>query len=216
MSKSTSGYFLVIGLTGPIASGKGLAAKAIHRLFDNKEPIHSVLLSDYIREVVRAQGKPLTRDTLREAGNALREKNGPGAWAKKMIEELPETQEGVLVVDSIRNPGEIEILRETFGDKAFIIATDAPPEDRVKRVIKRAREEDSAEVEEIKRQMMIEMEDNPETGFAIERCREMADFVSLGKETKQERMAEIVNEIQLHMLRREGRETERERMRRIA
>ncbi len=63
-------YKLVVGLTGPIASGKGLAVKAVREQFQGRN-IQAVLLSDYIREVVRAQGIPLTRETLREAGNAL-------------------------------------------------------------------------------------------------------------------------------------------------
>ncbi len=183
-------YRMIIGLTGPIASGKGLASKAIQAQLGS-EKITTVLLSDYIREVVRDDGKPLTRDTLREAGNALREKDGPGAWVKKMFERLPEGDGGVLLVDSIRNPGEIEELRKAFGNRAFIMATDAPVEDRIERVLKRAREDDSTDTAEIERQMRIEMEDNPETGFGIERCREMSDAVSVGRETKAERVAEV-------------------------
>jgi dephospho-CoA kinase len=184
---------MVIGLTGPIASGKGLAVQAITEEFPDGE-VHSELLSDYIREVVRADGKSLTRDTLREAGNALREEDGPGAWAQRMLNNL-DLRGGILLVDSIRNPGEIEVLRKMFGDKLMVMATDAPLEDRIERVISRAkrhyREEDDVDISEIEHQMRIEMEDNPETGFAIERCRELADVVSHGKESKQERMQEI-------------------------
>jgi dephospho-CoA kinase len=184
------GYRMIIGLTGPIASGKGLATKAIKAQLGH-EPVTTVLLSDYIREVVREDDKPLDRNTLREAGNALREKNGPGAWVKRMFERLPEGNGGVLLVDSIRNPGEIEELRAAFGKQLFVLATDAPVNDRIKRVLKRAREDDSTDTAEIERQMRIEMEDNPETGFGIERCRALSDAVSLGKESKAERVEEV-------------------------
>ena len=183
---------MIIGLTGPIASGKGLASKAIRAQLGD-EKITTVLLSDYIREVVRGEGKQLSRDTLREAGNALRTENGPGAWVKRMFERLPQGGEGVLLVDSIRNPGEIKELRAAFQSRLFVLATDAPVEDRIKRVLKRAREDDSTDSAEVERQMRIEMENNPETGFSIEGCRELADAVSLGKESKAERIDEVQN-----------------------
>ncbi len=202
---------MIIGLTGPIASGKGLASKAIQAQLGH-ERATTVLLSDYIRDVVRADGKPLDRNTLREAGNALREKNGPGAWVERMFEGLPEGDGGVLLVDSIRNPGEIEELRKAFKSRLFVLATDAPVEDRIKRVLKRAREDDSTDVAEIERQMRIEMEDNPETGFAIERCREMSDAVSLGKESKAERVEEVQNWVK-EFSDKIQRESDMERMR---
>jgi len=209
------GYRYVIGLTGPIASGKGLVAKMIHEFVGENEQIRSVLLSDYIREVVRANGLPLNRDTLREAGNARRKELGPGTWVEKMLEELPDGEEGVLIVDSIRNPGEIQALRDEFGENVLVIAADAPFEDRVKRVLKRAREDDSTDTDEIKRQMSIEMEHNPEFGFAIEQCKVMSDVVSVAKETKEERKAEINERLQEFVLQVEGREVGREREIRI-
>lgn len=190
MNGTIQTYQHVIGLTGPIASGKGLAVKAIRNALGDTK-IHSVLLSDFIRNAVRMQGDPLNRDTLRLAGNAKRTLEGPGAWARLMLSQLTEKKADVLVVDSIRNPGEIEALQEAFGSRLYIIATDAPVEDRIARVLQRARQDDSTNPEEIERAMRIEMEDNPEFGFAIERCRDMADFVSLGKESKEERMREI-------------------------
>ncbi len=203
-------YQLVVGFTGPIASGKGLAVEAIQAMFEGKESVRSVLLSDYIREVVREEQKPLTRDTLREAGNARRKKMGPGAWVEKMLAELPEDDEGILLVDSIRNPGEIAAIRKAFGDRTFVIATDAPLEDRIARVLKRAREEDSAVREEIVRQMEVEMERNPEFGFDLHACREMADLIAPSRESKAEKIAEIQSELRAHMTRFEGGEAQGE------
>lgn len=209
MSTTQNSFQYVIGLTGPIASGKGLAVKAIREQLGSLSS-KSVLLSDYIRDVVRAQNLPLTRDTLREAGNARREKEGSGAWAQEALRRIGHGTADVLIVDSIRNPGEIEALREAFGSRLFVIATDAPVEDRIARVLKRAREDDSTDTDEIERQMRIEMEDNPETGFAIVRCREMADLVSLGKESKSERMREISNGVKAFQKQTEANEASRE------
>lgn len=200
-------YRLVIGLTGPIASGKGMIAKTIQKSFAESEVVSVVLLSDFIRDLVRADGKSITRDTLRAEGTRLREKNGSGALAKIMLERLPENQSGILLVDSIRNPGEIEVLKDTFGERVFVIATDAPLADRITRVLQRGREDDSSEAEEIARQMQIEMEDRPDTGFALERCRQMADVVSVGRESKAERAAEVREALWRFMERSELRES---------
>lgn len=211
MNKSSL-HQLVVALTGPIASGKGMVAKAIQETFGDIS-IRNILLSDYLREELRANGTQITRDTLREAGNAARTKEGPGALAKRMLEEFPTEQEGILLVDSIRNPGEIHVLKERFGDRVMVIATDAPIEDRIARVLQRAREDDSSEQQEIARQMEIEMEDRPDIGFALERCRQMADIVSMGRESKSERALEIRAAILQFMERREQREFSQEHQR---
>lgn len=203
-------YRLVIGLTGPIASGKGMIAKTIQESFAETEGVSVVLLSDFIRDLVRADGKPITRDTLRAEGTRLREQNGPGALAQIMLEKLPENQSGILLVDSIRNPGEIEVLKDTFGERVFVIATDAPLADRVTRVLQRGREDDSSATEEIARQMQIEMEDRPDTGFALERCRKMADVVSVGRESKAERAAEVREALRRFLEQRDARESRQE------
>jgi len=203
---SVPNYKMVIGLTGPIASGKSLATKAIHALLEDQEHVRSILLSDYLREIVRAEGKALNRDALRAAGNGLRKENGPGALAERMIDDLPDLDSGILVVDSIRNPGEIEMMRDAFGERVVIIATDADIESRIQRVLKRGREDDSTNIEEIVRHMEIEMERNPLFGFDLVGCRGKADIVSVGKESKQERIDEIQSELRRFMERRESRE----------
>lgn len=198
-------YNLVIGLTGPIASGKGLAVQAIREEFGDRD-IQAVLLSDYIREVVRAQGEALTRESLRAAGNARRTKDGPGAWVQEMLSRLPKDGGDILLVDSIRNPGEIRALREAFGDCVFVLATDAPVEARIERTMARAREEDATDPEEIRRDMLIEMEEHPAVGFSLRECRELADAVSLGRESKAERVREIKTWMRVFELRREPKE----------
>lgn len=202
-------YKLVIGLTGPIASGKGLAVKTIRDYFAGRN-IDAVMLSDYIREVVRAQNLPLTRETLRAAGNARRAAEGAGAWAQEMVSRLPAQGGDILLVDSIRNPGEIRVLKKAFGNHVFILATDAPMEERIQQTLRRAREEDATDPEEVRRDMLIEMEENPRVGFSLSQCREMADAVSLGKESKEERIKEIQDWVGLFELRLEAREARRE------
>ena len=93
---------LVLGLTGPNAAGKGEVAVYLRRLgFD----VHS--LSDVVREEASARGLTPEREHLIRIGTLLRETEGPGALAQRILPRLGDRD----VVDSIRNPREVEVLR---------------------------------------------------------------------------------------------------------
>jgi hypothetical protein len=79
-------------------------------------------------------------------------------------------KEGVLIIDSISNPGEVDLLREVCGERVLIMATDAI---------------------EINQQKGIQTEDRLWYGSDIKACLEKADFKIASKKSKEERLAEI-------------------------
>ena len=92
---------MVIGLTGKNGSGKTEIAKyLLSRGFE----YHS--LSDEIREEAGKRGGPVTREVLIEVGNDLRGRFGPGVLAERILLRLDHERNHV--VDSIRNPAEVE------------------------------------------------------------------------------------------------------------
>lgn len=93
---------LVLGLTGPNAAGKGEVAVYLRRLGFN---VHS--LSDVVREEAAARGLPPEREHLIRIGTLLRQTEGPGVLARRILPRLGSRD----VVDSIRNPREVEVLR---------------------------------------------------------------------------------------------------------
>lgn len=116
-----------IGLTGTNGSGKGEVAA-----YFKKKGYAYFSLSDLIREELQKNGKKLTRDNLIEKGNELRDTHGPDILAQLARKKV----KGKAVIDSIRNPFEVEYLRK---DKEFILlAIDAPVELRYERVKKEA------------------------------------------------------------------------------
>ncbi len=128
---------LVLGLTGPNAAGKGeVAAHLVTRGFT----YHS--LSDVLREECARAGEEPTRDHLIERGNALRAAEGPGALALRIRPRL-----GVRdLVDSIRNPAEVECLR---GERGFVlVGVDAPVAIRFDRARRRGRAGDGPTMED--------------------------------------------------------------------
>lgn len=122
---------LIVGLTGPNAAGKGEAARW---LAERGYAVHS--LSDIVRERALALGRDLGRASLIETGQAMRREGGPGILARLLAPRLPQRA----VVDSIRHPAEVEVLRGLPGFR--LLGIDAPVETRWRRAVARGREGD--------------------------------------------------------------------------
>jgi dephospho-CoA kinase len=127
----------IVGLTGPNASGKGEIAAYLGR---HGFKFHS--LSDIVREEAAAEGLPPEREHLIRIGNQLRERGGPGVLAERILPRL----EGRAVVDSIRNPSEVDVLRRLSG--FVLIGVTAPLESRFQRSVRRARAGDPRTLDE--------------------------------------------------------------------
>lgn len=129
----------VIGLTGKNAAGKGEVANYLV-----KNGFSYFSLSDIIREVATSRNLENSRENMITIGNELREKGGPGILAKLTREKLINNS----VIDSIRNPMEVEELRKL--DDFTLIAIDCPIEIRFERAINRGRVENAKTLEEFK------------------------------------------------------------------
>jgi len=160
---------MVIGLTGPNASGKGEAA-----LYIKSKGFIYHSLSDVLREEAKKRSIEPLRENLIRLGNDLRRERGGSVLALRLIDKLSE-KEGH-VVDSIRNPAEVEALRKT-GD-FILIGIDAPLEKRFQRSLKRKRPGDAQTLQEF-----IEKEER-ENNASLENqqlktCLQMADIIIL-------------------------------------
>ncbi len=93
-------------------------------------------LSDEIRGEIRSRGQEISREVLISIGNELRSKFGPGVLADRILQRLG--YERNYVVDSIRNPAEVEVLRRR---RDFVLlAIEADRGTRFERSRLRARE----------------------------------------------------------------------------
>jgi len=112
----------------------------------------------------------VTRDNLIRMGNQLREKGGPDILARLVMKKI----KGRAVIDSIRNPKEVDFLRK---QKNFILlAIDAPVELRYERVKKRGREESSSTIQEFIKKEAEEMTNHTKRQQLLN-CMKMADFL---------------------------------------
>ena len=162
--------YLVIGLTGKNAAGKGTVADILSQ---NNFAYHS--LSDSLRDELKRLGKDETRENLIEIGNSLRKEGGPGVLADKMISKLE--LDSNHIVDSIRNPFEVNSLRQKLSSNTFIlISVDADARLRYDRLCSRRRIGDSDSWESFVNQEKQEENNDDPNKQQLSKTMNMADY----------------------------------------
>jgi dephospho-CoA kinase len=141
---------LVLGVTGPNAAGKGEVSAVLASLGFT---VHS--LSDIVREEAAARAFPPEREHLIRIGTDLRERHGPGVLAERLLSRLA----GRDVVDSIRNPAEVAVLRKR--PDFLLLGVEASASLRYARSRSRARPGDPATFEEFLARERQENSANP-------------------------------------------------------
>jgi len=167
---------MIIGLTGTKAAGKG----AVSEILKEKGFIYSSL-SDRVREEADKrgliEGKRTVTD-LQNIGNDLRKKEGLGTLARRTLDTPNVRVAENIVIDGIRNPGEIEVFREYDEQGFWLIAVDAPQEVRFKRLLKRGRNSDPKEWEGF---LVVDKRDvgsgEVTSGQQVGKCIESADYL---------------------------------------
>jgi len=97
----------IIGITGPFGSGKTTAAS-----FFETKGFRKITLSSFLEEQLRISNKEISRKNLQDLGDLWRDKEGSGILAKKALEFVDSENIDKVVIDGIRNLGEIEEFRK--------------------------------------------------------------------------------------------------------
>ena len=158
---------MLIGLTGRIASGKGMVAEYL-----KSKGFEYTTISQVVREEAGKINIPITRESLQDLGNLVRKYEGSGAWIKRIIQKTDIN--GNYIIDGIRNPGEVLELRKIPG--FVLISIDAPQKIRFERVVSRNKESDAKTWE-----TFLKMDERdfgigePEDGQQVGKCMALAD-----------------------------------------
>lgn len=157
---------MIIGLTGKNGAGKGEAANVLKA---SGFIYHS--LSDVIRTEIERSGQKVSRDKLIETGNALRKAGGPSVLADRILQELdPEKN---YVIDSIRNPAEVQSLRRRLD--FYLIRVAAPQQVRFDRIRSRKRENDPQTFDEFVRLEKLEEKNSDKNKQQLNETIALAD-----------------------------------------
>ena len=157
---------MLIGLTGRNASGKSTLVN-----WFAEKGLRSVSCSDSIREWLKNQNKEISRDSLIEGGRTLRKEGGGGILAEMLLEIIDGAD---AVVDSIRTPMEVDVLRSR-GD-LILIEIKASEDRRWSRLQDRARPGDPVNKLLFIKQENKEIKSKDEAGQALDATALMADI----------------------------------------
>lgn len=165
---------MIIGITGKNCSGKGEVAK-----FLVNGGFEYFSLSDVLRDELESRKEPPSRENLIAIGNELRKSYGAGVLAERILEKV--RVDAHAVVDSVRNPFEVEALRRRRD--FHLISVEADPEVRFERTLERKRDGDPATYDEFLDVERREANTSDPTTQQMDRTAEMADAVIFNNST---------------------------------
>lgn len=111
---------LIVCLTGMPGAGKSTIAQGLQ-----KKGFMSVNMGDAVRAEARRRNLEPTSQNLGKLMLELRQKNGPGAVAELIKEQILSSNAEVVVVDGIRSNAEIEELKKIGNVKLLAVHASA-------------------------------------------------------------------------------------------
>ena len=110
---------IILGLTGEIASGKGIAAKYIVE----KYKAGSHRFSTMLRDILDRLFLPQSRENMQLISLVLRQNFGEDILARVMAEEVKNDASNIVAIDGVRRLADIKFLREPPEFKLVYIET---------------------------------------------------------------------------------------------
>jgi dephospho-CoA kinase len=161
---------IIIGITGTLGAGKGTV---VDYLVNNKGFMH-YSVRGLITEELNKRGMPVNRDTLTNLANELRADNSPAYLIELLFEKAYQNGKNC-IIESIRTPGEIALLRNK--KNFFLLAVDADSKVRYNRIWQRASETDNISFETFQANEKREMESTDINKQNLSACINQADYV---------------------------------------
>lgn len=169
----------VIGLVGPIGSGKDTVSSYIAEKYGYKV----VGMGDIVREIATELGRGHTRDELQLTQKEVVTRYGSEYFAKRVVEKIRKNGWEKAVINGIRRPEDASVPKSEFGKDMVIAWVDALPEIRFKRMKSRKRPGDPNTLEEFMRQ-----EENEKKLFRWDETKKFVDGVIINNDGSYEHL----------------------------
>lgn len=183
---------LIIGITGTLGAGKGTI---VNFLSEEKGFVHFSVRAFIAEEIIR-RGMEVNRDSMVIVANDLRKNHSPSYIIDSLYRKAKSEGKNS-IIESIRTPGEVYSLRKKGG--FFLIAIDADPQIRYKRIKLRKSETDHISYETFLENEQREMNSTDPNAQNIGRCMELSDYKLWNNGTMEQlnaKVQEVLTEIQ--------------------
>src|SRR5665811_1741075 len=157
---------LIIGLVGPLASGKGVVKDYICEKYQAK----SYKFSNPIRDVLKRLHIPISRENMQNISLDLRNRFGEDLFAKIIAKDVKEDETNIIVVHGARRLADIKHLQPLTEFK--LISINADMKKRFQRV--KGRNENEGDKEKTFEQ--FQADENRETELTIPKVMAVNDF----------------------------------------
>lgn len=174
----------VIGITGTFGAGKGTVVEHLQEGYRVKHFSGRAMIAKCAHDHYGVTIK--SRDDLRTNANKLRKEFGPDILVRTAA-DCADGQKScyIAIIESIRCLGEIDYLKERFGNLFFLLAVDTEQKDRFKRIVSRGDITDKVNFEEFCRQESIELESTSLWEQNLRGCIARANRIILNNGSKE-------------------------------
>ena len=179
---------IIIGLTGTLGAGKGTV---VDYLVQNLGYRH-YSVREFLTEEIKRRGLEVNRDSMVVVANDLRARFSPSYIVEQLYLKAKESGQNC-VIESIRTPGEVEMLAKQPNFHLF--AVDADPKARYNRISIRKSETDSISFEEFIQNEQREMTSDDPNKQNISKCIEMSEHTFYNNAS----IEKLYNQINLYL-----------------
>lgn len=188
---------LVIGLTGPIGSGVSTIADALEQNGFTRISVSKTINKKYEDSDASDFDESNRRQILQNFGNEKRRNDG-AFWITESLSGLSLSDDRI-VIESIRNPKEIEELRKRFAPFFFVVAVHASPETRWNRV----KADYDSDQSKFDRDDKRDSEEDIDYGQQVTKCVLHADYTYVNEDpagSRDARLKKVYNDLKEDLL----------------
>ncbi len=157
---------LIIGAIGPIGSGKDTILQIIFENFN----FEIISIGDIVRELTKERGLGCTRENLQQTSLMYFNKYGRDFFPKKVIEIIEKNGYENVCISGIRTCTDVEVLKNHYGNKFFLIYVIADKNIRFNRLKNRNEERDPKNYDEFL------IQDQSEEKFQLSKAIQLSDY----------------------------------------
>jgi len=173
---------LIVCITGMPGSGKSTIVSAL-----KSKGIETLNLGDGVRAEAKRRNLEPSGDNLGKLMLQLREKNGPGAIANLLTDQIQNSKSNIIIVDGVRSIAEIEVLKNVGSVK--LLSIEATAETRFKFLKARGRSDDPETKEKFAER------DNREISVGIDKSISIADETISNNDLTLDELTELAHTV---------------------